>query len=104
MVTAQKSSCSFVSANTRPIMQRVLRRYALARARGVMADAFDWLTASAHARNFSLPECSSAVVVKFYLGDAKNLTTFFGKLRFLTTVFPFLRRDKTGTHISHKCP
>jgi hypothetical protein len=41
---------------------------------------------------------NSAVVVKFYLGDAKNLTTFFWKLTFLTTPF------RTGTHVSHKFP
>jgi hypothetical protein len=42
--------------------------------------------------------CSSDVVVKFYLGDAKNLTTFFWQAEILTTFF------RTGTHISHKFP
>jgi hypothetical protein len=40
----------------------------------------------------------SAVVVKFYLGDAKNLTTFFWQAEIFDDLF------RTGTHISHKFP
>jgi hypothetical protein len=40
-------------------------------------------------------QCCSGKILS---GDAKNFTTLFGKLRFLTTFF------RTGTHITHKFP
>jgi hypothetical protein len=50
IVTAQKLSCPFASANPRATTQRVLRRYARARAGGLMADAVRlWPTSSAPA-------------------------------------------------------
>jgi hypothetical protein len=55
IVTAQQSSCPFVSVNPRATKQRVLRRYARARARGLMADGVrPWPTSSAPALYIAL--------------------------------------------------